>query len=1014
MSKYLHKWLIFKGVICKFLLISACCLVTTQFASATIKLPRLVINGMVLQRDVSLPIWGTAAVGETVNITFKGQSYQTVTPASGKWTINLAPSAAGGPYTMVVAGSNTITITDILIGDVYVCSGQSNMRIWFGDGNGPSYYAADIAASANPNIRQLEINFALSATPLEDVNPLATGWEAASPSTLKNFSVVAYYFAKDLYEKYQVPIGIITSTYSGTIIEAWISREGLVNFPGLANQSMTPMKDTNPSAIHNAMIAPIKRYEIKGFIWYQGESNSSNAFEYRSLFPAFIADVRDKFNKPNLPFIFVQLANYSAVVNPQQVSAVAEVREAQAMALSIPHTAMVVAHETSSGTDIHPMEKKPVGQRLSLATQKVVYGDDVIYQGPSLLSSVTSGNKITVTFKNVGTGLIKAGTTLNQFTIAGADKVYKTAVATITGANTVEVSAATVAAPMYVRYAWADNPKNANLYNSANLPAESFRTDEPTPGVNYVAQAFTPGNLVLTRYGNGSTLPAMNTTVPIFLDEYSTSGVNKNLNRPMPGGADSYDPNGITNLIVGTHSFGVEALLSLSENKKYLSFTANNKLVGETVNSTGSKTIAVITADGGLNTNTTANLGVARMATVSNDLSRVYYISQTQGLCYVPYQTANSNVVIAAGENGYRTAAIYNGQLYVSTSVSAATANYPEITKQISTVGTGMPTTGIQTLTPLPGLPTTEIVRQFVFLASAGNNVYDLFYGVTESGKLIKYKLESGNWESKGFIAIANVVSLTGSMSGTNAALFSTTLNSTTYASTLVKVDDELAATSTLSGSATVIATAAANTYFKGVAFAPENSDVTMLPVKLSFFTGAKDPQGVKLNWQTLSEQNSGRYEILRAADGVSFHTIGVVNAAGTSNKQINYSFTDFTPLAGVNYYQLNQVDKDGASEKSKIVSVDADLIASVFKIAQTAEANFQVTISSDRKSTSKLSVINLKGERLLEMSAILDKGLNAFPITLSGLPSGIYILQSSVDGGSRAIKFYLNNEYIN
>jgi hypothetical protein len=649
--------------------------------------------------------------------------------------------------------------------------------------------------------------------------------------------MVAYFFAKDLYDKYNVPIGIINSSYSGTMIEAWISHEGLINFPDLYNQQPTGISDTNPSAIYNAMLAPLLNYEIKGMLWYQGESNVGNAALYKELLPAFISDMRTKYNKPNLPFLYVQLANYSAVQSPQQTSAIAELREAQAMTQSVSNTAMVVTHETSlSGIDIHPIHKKPVGERLSLAAQRIIYQEPVTRLGPSYKSSVVIGNKMVVTFKNVGAGLNKVGTVLNQFTIAAADKVYKDATATIIDTNKVEVSASTVPAPAYVRYAWADNPRNANLYNAAQLPAESFKSDQPSPGSSYIPLSFTPGNLVLTRYGNGSALPAQNTTIPIFLDEYNTSGVNQNKNRPMPGSADSYNSNGISNLIVGTHSFGVESLLSLSENKSYLSFAANNRLTGEAVNSTGSKTIAILTADGALNTSTTANLGVARMATVNNDLSRIYYISQAQGLCYVPYQTANANVVLAAGENGYRCAAIYNGQLYISTSISAATANYPEVTRQVSKVGTGMPTAGIQTLTPLPGLPTNEVVRQFILLSSAGNTVYDLFYGVTESGKLLKYKLSSGTWVSKGSVNIADVVSLTGRMTGVNAQLYSTTLNSANYASTLVKVDDAAAASSTLStgNAVTLLSTAATNTYFKGVAFAPENSNATMLSANTS------------------------------------------------------------------------------------------------------------------------------------------------------------------------------------
>ncbi|RYD96801.1 MAG: hypothetical protein EOP54_12755, partial [Sphingobacteriales bacterium] len=856
----------------KKLLFMMICFLIPQVMFGVVKLPKLVANGMILQRNTVLPVWGTAAVGETVTVNFKGQTFSTVTPASGRWKINIGPyTASTTASSMVVTGTSTyapITVSNILIGDVYLCAGQSNMALQFNYTTASTLYAPEIAASLNSNIRQFKLNFALNSTPQADILATPYGWQSAAPANMKHFSMVAYFFAKSLYEKYNVPIGIINSTYNGTIIEAWISHEGLINFPDLYNQQPTNVVATNPSYIYNAMISPLLNYEIKGMLWYQGENNalsSPAAARYRELLPAFISDMRAKYNKPNLPFLYVQLANYSSPEHPQPISKVSELRESQAASQNISNVAMVVSHETSlAGIDIHPIHKKPVGDRLSLAAQKIIYGENVNYISPSYLSSVVSGNKMVVTFKNVGAGLIKHGSVINQFTIAGADKVYKAATATIIANNKIEVSATTVPNPAYVRYAWADNPRNANLYSvygADSLPLQSFRSEQVTttpPATGYVAQPFTAGNLVVTRYGDGSALPAINTTIPIFLDEFNTSGTSSNVNRPMPGLADSYDPNGINNLAVGTHSFGAEAMLSLSENKKFLSFAANNKLVGEPVNSTGSKTIAVLTADGGLNTNTTANLGVARTATVNNDLSRIYYISQVQGLSYVPYETTNANVVLAAGENGYRSVAIYGGQLYTSTSISAATANYPEVTRQVSRVGTGMPTSGTQTLTPLPGLPTNEVVRQFALLSSAGNTVLDLFYGVTESGKLIKYKLVSGTWVSRGSVNITNVVSLAAKMSGTTAQLYSTTLNSSTYASTLVKVDDAAAATSTLATNAVnVLATSATNTYFKGVAFAPENSTSTLLSNSTNSLNSSMSAKASALKTESTSLESS-------------------------------------------------------------------------------------------------------------------------------------------------------------
>lgn len=1005
--KYIHQLCL--GFLAKTLLFISCCLLP-QLMFGVVKLPKLVDDNMVLQRNVNLPIWGTAAVGETVKVTFAGQTHSTVTPSSGKWRITLTPLTAGGPLNMVVQGSNTITLTNILVGDVYLASGQSNMELEFDYGTAASFYADEIAAAANPNIRQFKVSKSIIAA-TDDVAATPYKWQLAAPANMKHFSMVAYFFARDLYRKYGVPIGIINSTYGGTIIEAWISHEGLIDFPGLYDQSPPNIADTNPSILHNAMISPLLNYKIKGVLWYQGESNVSNAFEYRRLFPALIADFRAKFKEPDLPFLYVQLANYAGVIAPQQTSQIAELREAQALAQTISNTAMVVSHETGlSGVDIHPIWKLPVALRLSAAAQNLIYGEtDIPYISPSYVSSVVSGNKMKVTFKNVGTGLNKVGSELNQFTIAGADKVYKIATATITAPNTVEVSAAAVASPMYVRYAWADNPRNANLYNAANLPAESFRSDQPSESVAFTAVPFTAGNLVVTRYGDGNAFPPTDTTIPIFLDEYSSTGLKRNVDRPMPNIAGNYG-NGITNLISGRHSVGVEALLSLSENKKYLAFAANNMTVGLPVNAVGSKTIAVLSADGGLNTNTTANWGIARAATVNNDLSRVYYISQTQGLSYVPYQSTAANVVLAAGENGYRSVAIYNGQLYVSTGSSAATANYAEVTRQVSTVGTGMPTANTQTLTPLTGLPTTEIVRQFVLLSTAGNSNYDLFYGVTESNKLIKYKWVAGTWLSKGSVNIGNVVSLAGKMEGADAQLYSTTLNANNFASTLVKVEDPMAATSTLSSSVVeVVATAAANTYFKGVAFAPENADLTTLPVDLSSFEGAINTQGIKLKWETSQEKNASHFEVWRADDGMAFHNIGTVKAAGNAEVRKAYSFVDFNPASGINYYQLNQIDNNGTATKSKVLAVNTSLSSPVFQVLQTNTNTLTVSLSSANKAATALIVTDMMGRKVYEKKVMLNKGLNSLQITPIQLTEGIYILQAVVEGKSSNIKFYFN-----
>jgi len=335
-------------------------------AHATIKLPALFRDSMILQRDVKVPIWGWAAPNEKIQIEFKGKVFATTAGTDGKWYTKLKACHWGGPFEMSIKGDhNEIILKNILIGDVFICSGQSNMEKTVDD-----FYAADIAVSANDYIRQFKVMRQDADTVLEDIRAFS-GWKVASPATLKSFTAAGYFFAKDLYAKYGIPIGIINTSYGAAVAEAWMSHEGLADFPAFYTQAKSKTVQSNPMVLYNAMLAPLTKYAVKGILWYQGEFNKSRAYQYRTLFPALIRDWRQKFNQDNLPFIFVQLPNYDPVTDVPKESAIAELREAQAMALSLPNTAMAVTIETNSNTDLHPKEKKPVGTRLSLAAQKL-------------------------------------------------------------------------------------------------------------------------------------------------------------------------------------------------------------------------------------------------------------------------------------------------------------------------------------------------------------------------------------------------------------------------------------------------------------------------------------------------------------------------------------------------------------------------------------------------------------------------------------------------------------------
>ncbi|MGB8191532.1 MAG: sialate O-acetylesterase [Chitinophagaceae bacterium] len=624
--------------------------------SSQVKLPRLIRDSMVLQRDAKIKLWGWSAPGEKINIRFNNKKYKTTGDADGKWSLLLPPMKAGGPYTMNIDASNQIVLKDILIGDVWICSGQSNMVHQMQLHS--ERYADEIAQANYPQIRHF---FIATMTDLQGPrNDLPGGyWKSANPNDVQQFSAVAYFFAKDIYEKYHVPIGLINASVGGTPIEAWTSEEGLKTFPSinatiqknkdtayvnsmnraasLANASRPkpndkgltgnkPWYDTTyipkgwhninipgywedqgvkdldgivwyrkeidvpaamtgmpakvylgrivdadflyvngvlagnttyqypqrryvlpagvlkpgknilvvrvinnfgkggfvpdkpyavtvggqsidlkgdwqykvgdafvpfrssapgislqnqPSSLFNAMVAPVVNYSIKGMLWYQGESNTGNASEYEKLLPALIADWRNQWKQGELPFLYVQLPGFQDVQYLPAESGWAVLREGQLKTLSVPNTAMAVAIDLGEWNDVHPDNKKDVGLRLALTARKLVYGEkDLVHSGPIYQSSKIDGNKIILSFSNVGSGLISIdGEELWRFAIAGADKKFVWATAKIEG-DKVIVWTDSIAEPMYVRYAWADNPEGANLYNKEGLPASPFRTDK--------------------------------------------------------------------------------------------------------------------------------------------------------------------------------------------------------------------------------------------------------------------------------------------------------------------------------------------------------------------------------------------------------------------------------------------------------------------------------------------------------------------------------------------------------
>lgn len=618
-----------------------------------VRLPKLISDGMVLQRNKPVVIWGWASPREKISVAFHGQQRRVVAGRDGRWRVELAPEAAGGPYQLVVKGSNTITVNDILIGEVWVCSGQSNME-W------PLSAARDavqeISDAKYPQIRQFLVPKAVSAKPEDDIK--GGDWKACSPQTAAAFTAVGYFFARTLYKELNVPIGLINTSWGGTHVETWTSREGFASSPefsemiagmpqldlealskrrleeqsrklhdmnivlpatdvarwkdpaydvsrwnkmelpslweerGLADfdgvlwfrkvvsipsadaaasgiLELGPIDDSDetfingvrigstlnrynedrryqvpagvlkagenviavrvedtgggggvygkphqmklttadgahhslegkwsfmvesvygsaavepnsyPTLLYNAMIHPLLPARIAGVIWYQGETNAGRAYQYRTAFPLMINDWRKHWNQGDFPFYFVQLASFNASNgNSEKGSTWAELREAQTMTLTVPHTGMAVTTDIGEADDIHPRNKQAVGKRLAAIALRNSYGRDIVCSGPSYRSMKVEGNRVRLSFGDIGTGLVvkdKYGY-LKGFEVAGADRKFHYAKASVEGSEVI-VTSDLVKEPVAVRFAWADNPDDANLFNAEGFPAVPFRTD---------------------------------------------------------------------------------------------------------------------------------------------------------------------------------------------------------------------------------------------------------------------------------------------------------------------------------------------------------------------------------------------------------------------------------------------------------------------------------------------------------------------------------------------------------
>lgn len=442
-------------------------------ASAAVKLPALFDDGMVLQRGQPVPVWGWADPGEEVSVSIAGQTKSAKADEKGRWKLTLDELKVGEPLTMTVKDSSgtTLVFKNIAVGEVWVCSGQSNMAWGLASSeNGKE----EVAKADHPDIRLFYVPMVKGRYPIKDI---ASQWRVCTPKNIAkanrgSYSAVAYLFCRQLQKELGVPVGLIQTAWGGTPAEYWTSRKTLNSDPKL--KPLLHRRDS--SLLYNGMIAPLAPFAIRGAIWYQGESNVSRAHQYRTLFPAMIADWRSVWGQGDFPFGFVQIAPYRyGKQNPENC---AELRDAQLFTLkTVPNTGMAVTMDIGNVSNIHPTNKLDVGKRLALWALATVYGHDVVYSGPIYKSMAVEGNKIRLTFDHVGGGLITSdGKPLSYFTIAGEDKTFVPAKAEIDG-NSIIVHADEVTQPVAVRFGWRDDA-TPNLANKDGLPASPFRTDQ--------------------------------------------------------------------------------------------------------------------------------------------------------------------------------------------------------------------------------------------------------------------------------------------------------------------------------------------------------------------------------------------------------------------------------------------------------------------------------------------------------------------------------------------------------
>lgn len=494
---------------------------------ADVTLPDVLSSGMVLQRGMAVPVWGRAEPGEVVTVRFAGQTKKATAGSDGRWVVRLdALKASAAPASMAIAGRNTIELKDVLVGEVWLVSGQSNMQWRLFESTGGE---AAVAAANHPAIRLFNVSREVGFK--RKPPPLAV-WLAATPASAREFSAAGYYFAVELQQELKVPIGVINSSYGGSQAEAWTPEEYLLASADLkptvertkiweaerprvraeydeqikqwrAASEKAKAEGARPqpspsvpdalrdyrvaSSIYKGMVEPLIPFALRGAVWYQGESNEARAEQYGLLLPTMIRAWRERWGQGDFHFGIIQLPNYRRVQAEPADEAWSHTREAQRRtARATPKTGLIVTIDLGEANDIHPRNKLDVGRRMARWALADAYGRKLTRGGPAFKAAKVDGSKIVLTFEDVGSGLkIRDGDRLEEFAVAGADRKWHWAEAKIVGRDKVEVWSSAVPQPQAARYAFNNNPRRPNLTNDTGIPAAPFRTDDwpgPTDG----------------------------------------------------------------------------------------------------------------------------------------------------------------------------------------------------------------------------------------------------------------------------------------------------------------------------------------------------------------------------------------------------------------------------------------------------------------------------------------------------------------------------------------------------